>query len=575
VKRQAKLVALSGVALALVASGCSSNTGNDSDGAKDHTESSTDIIGTAEDSKGPASAIDGAKEGGEITILGRDDLVHLDPARAYVSSYMMVGGGLLWRSLTGYREEMDGTVKLVGDLATDPGTDVNGDCTVWEYTLKDGLKYEDGSDITAEDVAYGVARSFYSKIGDGPQFLQDWLDPERKYEGPYDGGEKIPPGVAVDGKKITFTFSQARCETPFAVALGTTSPVPEAEDKGEKYDDRPFSSGPYKIADRTLGEKLTLERNEHWDAKTDPLRNAYPDTYSFEWGFDTKDIANRIEANQSGDENVMTLGSIHPEVLPNILADKKSYGDRLITAPQKYNAYMAIHTEHITDVDQRRALNHAFPRDRYMQMTGGTDANSPSTTLMAPTVPGWKEYDAYPYDVDKAKELLGGESLKIRYAYPETPLEGKIADMLVEEYGKAGIEVEAVPIPTADYYGQIAVRSNDFDLYWASWGQDWPSGSTVIAPVWGEDGLADEGGSNYSFFTAPEIEKRIDEIEAMPVSEGLPLWAELDETIMKDYAPSIPISYSIGNWITGSDIGGLYISQDISTIDVRKLFLKS
>ncbi len=52
------------------------------------------------------------------------------------------------RSLTTYKETLqaDGTVKMtvVGDMATDTGTDVNNDCKMWKYTLKDGLKYEDG-----------------------------------------------------------------------------------------------------------------------------------------------------------------------------------------------------------------------------------------------------------------------------------------------------------------------------------------------------------------------------------------------------------------------------------------------
>ncbi len=82
---------------------------------------------------------------------------------------------------------------LVGDLATNPGTDVNKDCKVWEFKLRDGLKYEDGSAITSKDVAYGIARSFAPELNEGPHYIQQWLYPggdayNATYKGPYDGG---------------------------------------------------------------------------------------------------------------------------------------------------------------------------------------------------------------------------------------------------------------------------------------------------------------------------------------------------------------------------------------------------
>ena len=48
------------------------------------------------------------------------------------------------RFLTTWKDDGNGNLTLVGDLATTPGSNVNGDCTVWEYTIKDGLKFEDG-----------------------------------------------------------------------------------------------------------------------------------------------------------------------------------------------------------------------------------------------------------------------------------------------------------------------------------------------------------------------------------------------------------------------------------------------
>ena len=64
---------------------------------------------------------------------------------------------------------------------------------------------------------------------------------------------------------------------------------------------------------------------------------------------------------------------------------------------------------------------------------------------MGPTVPGYVDYDVYPYDVEKAKELLGGETVKIRYAHQDTSKNGEIAAAMADEFAKAGIEIEAGP----------------------------------------------------------------------------------------------------------------------------------
>lgn len=575
-RRSARVAAAGGLVLALALTACSQNTG-DGDGAADDTkQGSLDIIGTEADSTGPATPVADAKPGGTINYVGQTDFVHLDPSRTYVGSYMMVGSGLLWRTLNGYRENGDGSIKLVGDLATNPGKDVNGDCKTWEYTLKTGLKYQDGTEITAADVAYGVARSFTPELGEGAQFLQNWLQESRDYKGPYDG-EKIPPGVAVDGNKITFSFDKARCELPFAVAMPNTAPVPEGKDTKADYDKKPFSSGPYKIESRTIDESMTLVRNEFWDAATDPIRHNYPDKFVFKFGNEPQDTSVRIEANAGGDENLFTFSQVFPDMLSQVTADKAKYDGRYVEGSQKYNGYIAINNNRVKDLATRQALNYAFPRDRWVQLQGGEYASKASTTFMTPSVPGYKEFNAYPTNLDKAKELLGGKTVKLRYAYSNSSeLDGQIASMFKDEYAKIGVELETVPLEPTGWYDQIGDPTNDYDMYWAGWGADWPSGSTVIPPCLGEDGISDVPGAstNYSYFTQPDIEAEIDRLEALPISESLPAWGTLDETIMTKYAPYIAADYSAGVWMSGSNVGGLYLNENLSTLDISKLFLR-
>ena len=80
--------------------------------------------------------------GGTITVLQQADFEHLDPAQNYVN-VQQITALLFLRGLTVFREHPDGSFELVGDLATNTGVTNDGGRT-WTYTLRDGLKYEDG-----------------------------------------------------------------------------------------------------------------------------------------------------------------------------------------------------------------------------------------------------------------------------------------------------------------------------------------------------------------------------------------------------------------------------------------------
>src|SRR6478672_3130833 len=111
------------------------------------------------DSQGPAADVPGATSGGTVTIIRESKISHLDPQRVYSFAGLM-NAPLYSRFLTTWKDDGHGALTLVGDLATTPGKNVNGDCTLWEYTIKDGLKFEDGEPITSKEIAYGIARSF-------------------------------------------------------------------------------------------------------------------------------------------------------------------------------------------------------------------------------------------------------------------------------------------------------------------------------------------------------------------------------------------------------------------------------
>ena len=104
--------------------------------------------------------------GGTLTFLtNAESWTHADPNRNYTGQHIAWFGSFMHRTLTAYaRAEGAAGSEVVADLATDTGRASNGNKT-WEFTLRDGVKFEDGSDITCADVKYGVSRTFATEIG--------------------------------------------------------------------------------------------------------------------------------------------------------------------------------------------------------------------------------------------------------------------------------------------------------------------------------------------------------------------------------------------------------------------------
>ncbi|MDI4659356.1 ABC transporter substrate-binding protein, partial [Xanthobacter autotrophicus] len=109
----------------------------------------------------------------------------LDPTRAYYTDSTAIMN-LVTRALTQYVYDPESNdMVLAPDMATDLGQP-NEDNTEWTFTLRDGLKYEDGTDVKAEDIAYAISRSFaIEALPDGPTYPLQFFKDGDTYKGPY------------------------------------------------------------------------------------------------------------------------------------------------------------------------------------------------------------------------------------------------------------------------------------------------------------------------------------------------------------------------------------------------------
>jgi peptide/nickel transport system substrate-binding protein len=568
VRHPVRALLVSTLAIGLFASGCSKNTGNGGGGTTPSAEKSDIVIDYKGDVKGPAKAPAGAKPGGTLRVLTEADFDHLDPQQEYVSDALAYGQ-LFHRTLTQYIEdpEGDGPLQLVGDLATSAGETTDNGKT-WKYTLRDGIKFDDGTPITSADVAYGVARSFSDYGVQGPQYLQNALDPTRAYKGPYTG-QLLPPGVATpDAKTIIFTFDKPHAEVPYLLEFPTSTPVPQTKDTKDQYDVTFVSSGPYRTKEYKKDVSLTLEKNPNWDANSDPIRTQYADQIVFDFTVDAQNQTNRLKAASGDDATAVMAANVPPAQIAEVKGDPDVM-KRVVASPTPFVTYLYINTSRVTDVDVRRALNYAFDRDAYIKAVGGFDVADPASTLMAKVVPGWKNYDAYPGaggslngDVEKAKALLAGKTVpKLKYCFPNTATNQTVAGVNSNSLSRAGFTFTLNPITAADYYTTVGDKTTDCDLINGGWGQDWPDGESTLGVLWDGSLIVDKGNQNLSYFNDPGIVAKLKTLrELTDRSQAAAQYGDLDEQIMKDFAPVIPLRYLRNFSIYGPNVGGTWVS---------------
>ncbi|MFH0177417.1 ABC transporter substrate-binding protein [Streptomyces cacaoi] len=522
----------------------------------------TSIAWDPRDSAGPARPVPGAVRGGRLRILRDDDYDHLDPQRIQTLQATALGH-LLFRTLTMFAEDGEGGWRLVGDLAENPGRDVDGDGRTWEFTLKQGLRYEDGREITAADVAHGIARSFEESLAGGPHHLQDWLHGNGPYAGPFTDGTEEVPGLEVrDARSLVLRFPEPRPDLPFAAALVTTVPVPADADTGESYGKAPLASGPYRIAEHTPGDRLVLERNPHWDPATDAVRHDHPDRVEIELTVGAGAQSLRARASEGADAFAVAENNASEDVARLLLEDP-GLAPRLRRDRTPLVWYLAINTARVTDVEVRREIARALDKAAVRDAMAGRAQGEITHTILSPATIGHRPYpDPHAGGPRGLPDGWDGRTLRLLSRDGDYFTAG--ARAVRRSLEKAGLTVELVEIERPKHNATVLTRGHDIDLYLMCQAADWPGASTLLT---GFDGrtLRPTGNANYTYFDDPEVNAEIARISALPADRAAGEWAALDETLTTRHVPLVPLFSYVHLAASGSRVGGVFTSSFLGT----------
>jgi peptide/nickel transport system substrate-binding protein len=590
-RTRAIVVAIAAGSLALT--GCSENKGSNSgkDSKKDQAEAAEQskavVYGDAAASTGPAEEVAGAKSGGTVQVYQEAGLSHLDPGQIYVSDAGQVAN-LLFRGLTNFEEDGKGGTSVVGDLATDSGKSSDGGKT-WTYTLKDGVKDQNGNVITSADIRHTVERQYAPFIFDGPSYLQTWLSGPKYRDALKDGGfgsKHLPASVldTPDAKTVIFHFDTPRPDLPQMLAMPGYSVVPEKTDTKAKYDTAPVSTGPYKIAEYKVGKSMKLVKNENWDPKTDSVRHQYLDGFNFDFGVTESTQTSRLIADQGDSKNAIQLtGGVEATQIQKVISDA-AVNKRTIKGYQPYVMTLTFNLDRVKNKAVRDAITYGVNSKSLIAGEGGAYGGDPAPNLFAPTLPGYEAtYDPYGRlktpqgNIAKAKELLKdvpAAEKKVVFAYSNSEAGQKRKVAIEDALTKIGLDVVSKEIDSASYYEQIGKVKNPYDMYISGWGQDYPTPGTVVTPVYDGDQVAD-GSPNYSHINDPEVQKLIKKAVTQEPTAAAKTWTEAQHYILTKVNPAAPLWYTKQFQLYGSNIGGARYSTESSYIDVTRLFLKS
>ncbi len=521
-----------------------------------------------------------ATKGGTLVYYAPSDFDHLDPQRTYTTQGSNLDREIV-RSLTGWDQKVGSkTPKLMGDLATDIGTPSDGAKT-WTFHLRKGVKFQDGAEVTSQDVKYGVERTFSPDINGGPPYASEWLVGGDKYKGPYTG-KQLDSIQTPDKYTIVFKLNQPVADFNQTTAMPGWSAVPKAHDTGATYDTHLWSDGPYMMKSYSKNKELILVKNPKWSKSIDPLRDQNVDEIDVKMGMDPAAIDQMMKADGPQAQNAIMEDPIAGTDLASYSSDPQ-LKSRYHQIPAPGINYLAVNVKTIKNIKVRQAIQYAMNKQTVRGAFGGAAYGDYATTMIPPGVGGHKDFNLYASnpagDMAKAKALMassGVKNLKLSLAVENTPTQEKVGEAIKNSLAPIGITANITPIQRANYFSTVDNTSNSYDLVWMDWIADWPNASTILPVLFDGRQIAKLPQSNQdiSYLNDPAINSQIDKIAAMPdANAAITAYGALDQQIMKE-ASVVPLAYMTFSELQGSKVGGLVDDPVMAEMNLAHVFVK-
>ncbi|MBW7882587.1 MAG: ABC transporter substrate-binding protein [Caldilineaceae bacterium] len=417
----------------------------------------------AQPAAGEAAAPASAKSGGTL-IYGRyADSLFLDPVLNDANLDIWVLNNL-YDTLLQSTLDGQGIEPMLAESYS-----VSDDGLTFTVTLRPGTMFADGSPITPADVKWSLDRARNPENGIWSFTLESVASIETQGD-----------------NQVVLTLSRPDPSLPAALAMFNSAIMPQAlfeampgetdEEKAKAFADKPVGSGPFVLTEWVRGEYMVIERNPYYWAKdADGVQLPYLDAVRFEI---IPEDATRILKLQAGEINgaeFIPLSRVAElDADPNIsmeLFPSTKVNDILMNNRE---TLLDGSSNPLSDVRVRQALNHATDKQALIQVvTYGTGV--PMGSYMSSTTPLFAQQDMYPYDVEKAKELLADAGYENGFEVTCLAIAGNADDAalltaLQQMWAEVGVTLTIEQVDAATRTDRY--RNNDFQMRTAAWTND-------------------------------------------------------------------------------------------------------
>ncbi len=545
--------------------------GGGNTGSNDAAES-TDAAETTEgddaaDAADAAESTDSSDEGAEapatasgekiLSVQVGPDPETIDPAL----NSAVDGGNMLLHSF-----ECLLTVDQDGKLA--PGQaetwETSEDGLTWTFHLRDGLKWSDGTDLTANDFVYSWKRVCDPMVA--APYAETVLAMVEGYDKAITGDLDALQVVAQDDSTLVVTLNAPCSYFGSLAAFATLSPVQQAtiEANGDAWAtsaETYISNGPFYVSEWVPGSYILMSKNpNYWNADAIKLDG-------IKWNL-IEDANASYSAYQTGE--VLFIKDVPTEEIPSLEGNADFYVDPIIGT-----YYLSLNTqrEPFNDPLVRKALSLAIDRE-YVAGTLMQGTYSAASNFMGP---GWIDTDGsqfvdnanggQPYidvtnheaNVEEAKKLLAdagypdGEGFpSISYSTNDAGYHKVVAEYLQQAWGELGIDLTVDIVEWASFTPMR--RNGDYDSARNGWVGDYSDPSNMLDLLYSTNGNNDGKFNNADYDAAMETSRTT--LDAAERSEAL----HTAEDILMEETGCIPVAYYNDFWLQSDKITGSWHS---------------
>ncbi|MEO1564079.1 MAG: ABC transporter substrate-binding protein [Pseudomonadota bacterium] len=457
----------------------------------------------------------------------------------------------------------DMTGKIVPALATEWGVK-EGDPNVWEFTLREGVTFHDGSEFDSEDAVFSFERAL-TEDSDMKELLSSVVEVRAAgkfgFEIVTDGPNPIMPSNLTNLFIMDKTWTEAN----------DTVKVQDFEGGEETFASRNANgTGPYVLQSRTPDSLTELSMNENYWGKDEFPMEVTAIRYT-----PIQNPATRVAALLSGE--VDFIQDVPVQDLERVASEDNL---QVIKAPQNRVIFFGLNVgaddlandnvegaNPLADVRVRQAMNMAINRDAIMQVVM-RGQSIPAGVAMPPFVNGWTEaLDEVPAtDIAKAKELMAeagyADGFEIQLDCPNDRYinDEAICQAAVGMFGQIGINVNLEAIPKAQHFPKISNKTTDF--YMLGWGVPTYDSEYIFNFLvhttddkrgsWNGTGFSDANVDAKIVSLASETDL---DVRNQTISD---IWSVVQEEVLY-----LPIHHQVLNWGMTNDVVTVVDPEDV------------